>query len=125
MPLARAVTRWKGPAFEKRFRAGLARNLKDAIEAVQAGIVADISTDGAGSPPAHSRPGDPPFRQSGELVKSFSTMVDPAALIAQVGSDAPYSLMLEQGTPRMLPRPYIARNVYFNPQALVLLVRPV
>lgn len=59
----------------------------------------------------HSRPGNPPHRQTGTLVRSITVDsvfdVHGPKIVGRVGTNLPYGKYLELGTSRMRPRPYL------------------
>ena len=74
-----------------------------------------------GSPTYHSRPGEPPLRQSGELVAGFRVEVSGDSLTMK--NTAHHAKYLENGTSRMAPRDLLAgveetrdevRKILFN-----------
>jgi hypothetical protein len=67
----------------------------------------------------HSRPGNPPFKQTGNLRKSIAYEV--SGLVGRVGSNIKkpnYALYLELGTRRMAARPYLRAALLRNKWAL-------
>jgi hypothetical protein len=116
------------PAFHAALFDELARRLDSATTYLRDEVRVDISH------PCdlvhHSRPGDPPFLESGDLWQSYRTLpVDratraawvagqaPWALTAWTGSDLYYALRLELGYhypsgARLAPRPHLRRNLY-------------
>ncbi len=63
-----------------------------------------------------SAPGEPPARRTGNLrmhwngqVKSGSASGGGVSIIAELESQEPYAGALENGTPRMAPRPFVER----------------
>lgn len=65
-----------------------------------------LSTPG----PEPSAPGEPPHKQSGDLVESytFDAAYDGEDVIVTMTPGVPYADALEYGTSRMLPRPHRA-----------------
>ena len=59
-------------------------------------------------PPA-SKPGEPPRRRTGRLVRSLNYRVRRRPLGVSLGADAPYAGFLDEGTRRMKPRPFAMR----------------
>lgn len=57
-------------------------------------------------PPA-SQPGEYPHRRSGDLLASTNgeVIIEPGEVRLVMGSDMPYSILLEEGTETMEPRP--------------------
>lgn len=70
-----------------------------------------------GSRTNRSRPGEPPRRQTGELVRSayaryyIETTPDRWDLRIKFGANAPYFRYLQDGTPRMARRPSIEPTI--------------
>lgn len=54
-----------------------------------------------------SAPGEPPASDTGNLVRNITVEIEPATMSATVLSNAAYSDMLELGTTKMAPRPYM------------------
>lgn len=54
-----------------------------------------------------SKPGEPPHKQTGELLRSVSFEVD--GLTARVGTNKPYGRILELGSRRLAARPWLRR----------------
>jgi hypothetical protein len=121
-------TRWHGPAFDRHVRKRLHENFHEAGKLLRREIERDIAFQGSYLPPVHSRPGQPPYRQSGDLIDSI--MVLPMQLagwpLIVVGSDLKYARFLELGTAYMAPRPFFRRNLYRHASALAALCcRPI
>lgn len=71
----------------------------------------------------HSRPGNPPYKQKGNLRASISYEI--LGLVARVGSNIKrpdYPLYLELGTRRMASRSYLRRGVRIHRAALVAIL---
>ena len=64
---------------------------------------------GTPGPPASS-PGDPPHADSGALRDGIIGGVSPDGARAMLGTNVPYGVMLELGTPRVAPRPWMVRS---------------
>jgi hypothetical protein len=118
----RVQVRWHGPALVRAVHSGLARNLNDAGQFLRREVRRDIAIQGSYVPPVHSRPGDPPYRQSGDLIRSYFVHVDRHALFAQVGSPLDYSRFLELGTSRMAPRPHLRRALLLRGPLIAAIV---
>jgi phage gpG-like protein len=60
-----------------------------------------------------SKPGEPPHKQTGHLLRSVAYEVDEEALEARVGTNVPYGKFLELGTKAGLaPRPWLRRALH-------------
>ena len=122
----RIVTKWHGAAFQAKVHKQQGTNLKAAGEHLRDAIVQDITKlQGSNSPPLHSRPGDPPYKITGDLAASFFAFTDTVALIAQVGTPLEYGRYLEMGTLMMAPRPHIRANLYGNVLLPFVLCKPI
>lgn len=64
----------------------------------------------------HSRPGNPPYLQTGHLRRSITYEVE--GLVGRVGSGLPYGRALELGTRKMKARPFILPNFMRNQATL-------
>lgn len=64
----------------------------------------------------HSRPGEPPFRQTGHLLRSITHEV--SGMVGRVGSTIPYALHLELGTRDMAARPFLRSNLIRHSAAI-------
>lgn len=61
-------------------------------------------------PVTHSKPGEPPRKQTGTLRRSVQAEVDERSLTARVGTNVEYGKHLELGTKRGIkPRPWLRR----------------
>lgn len=83
---------------DRIIRRGVADNGDRAADRLLSGVVDAIQTPGSYSPPVHSAPGDPPFKISGTLAKSYHVQRDRRALAWRLGSDWVVSRYLELGT---------------------------
>jgi hypothetical protein len=73
----------------------------------------------------HSRPGNPPYKQTGELRRSIGWELRALGLIGRVGSNIrtpAYPLYLELGTRRMAPRPYLRAALVKHQAALAAIL---
>jgi HK97 gp10 family phage protein len=63
----------------------------------------------AGTGGEHSRPGEPPHKETGELQASVGHVVqaEPLEIKLRLYADAPYAAYLEFGTSRMRARPFL------------------
>jgi len=90
----------------------LATDLAEAFAGGEAngdviGVVGVLQKAGKSPPP--SNPGDPPNWRTGTMARSWRTRVkgkgDP--IVAVAGTNVKYAEWLENGTKRMLPRPFL------------------
>ena len=111
-----------------------AKKIQGAIESELAAMVTDIASlvagaktkDGVtgiaavlnkkqGTPTSRSNPGEPPYKQTGNLGRSWKTRKRGKKvgkrIVAIAGSDQDYARFLEFGTARMRPRPYVAAGI--------------
>lgn len=120
---------WHGEDWTREFKAGLRKNVAAACTYLTNVIKADISQPGTlvysvipgGKMKktvynfTHSRPGNPPYLQTGLLRSSIGwEFVEggPGNLVAgRVGTALQYGLYLEKGTRKMAARPYIEVNL--------------
>ena len=93
--------RWFGRQVDKAIKQRLATNIRDASELYAAFLRERISVQG----PPRSSAGEPPHKDTGELVASIRVDVDPRNLVGQISSDRPYAIVLELGTEGMAARP--------------------
>jgi len=115
MMTGRFRSTWRGPTFSRKVHKGMADNLTLATRYARDEIRRRISVQGSYVPPNHSAPGGYPYRQSGDLIRSYVYQVDRANLWSAIASDLVYARYLEQGTRIMRPRPHIRRTIYGNP----------
>jgi hypothetical protein len=124
--MSQVRVRWHPQQFVNRVRRGMANNLRDGIKLLHKDVIRSIRTQGHRG--FHSKPGNPPFRQSGELIKSYRTSVNRAALEAQLFSDSPYARRLELGGHGggvyIAPRPHLRPALRSRALAMTL-TRPV
>jgi hypothetical protein len=106
--------RWDGPQFRRKLTARLGSNLGDAGALLVSEIQANIGIQG----PPPSRPGEFPHRDTGELQASFHFQVDTANLGVRVMTDVSYSVELELGTGRVEARPFLARTLILQADAV-------
>jgi hypothetical protein len=102
------VTAWRGPQLTRTIRQTMARRLGQCGRLIHMYLVTTISTQGSYHPPFHSLPGDPPYRQTGDLIRSWQVELDAAGLRVRVSSDSEYVLALEFGASwlNLEPRPH-------------------
>jgi hypothetical protein len=108
------VTGWLGPQLTRIVHREMGNRLDTCIRLIHTDLVHSISTQGSYVPPVHSRPGDPPYRQTGDLIASWQPELDRAGLVGRVSSDSPYVLQLEFGPINPEPRPHGRRAFYTN-----------
>jgi len=113
---------WHGQAFSRRLWRHLDGNLKDAGQYYANAVINDITRmQGSYSPDKHSLPGDPPYRITGDLVRSLMKGIqwDAVRHAWSIGSDLAYARYLEQGTSIMQKRPYLLINLIDNRAGIV------
>lgn len=93
-------------AFAGALKEKLADNLTDAILHFNEELKDKISIQG----PPRSTPGNPPHRDTGDLIDSIRHEVDEDALVAKSGSDLPYALTLELSMDRAYWVPTFVEN---------------
>jgi hypothetical protein len=121
----KVTTTWNGPKYERLLRREFNRRLDHSGRFLRDMIRDDIDTPGydiSGKGrrkkriinQRHSRPGNPPFEQTGELWRSYVYYNHPAFLMTETGSPADYALALELGVKsiRLRPRPHARRALY-------------
>lgn len=138
---------WNGAAWLAAFESGVRRNVSAASIYLANVVKADISQSGSLSYSprlksgkagksrktvynfTHSRPGNPPYLQSGKLRRSIAwELTGPGRLIGRVGTNAksdrgaPYPLYLEGGTRRMAPRSFLRSNLRTHEQTLIAIL---
>jgi hypothetical protein len=121
MMTGRFKSTWRGPTFARKVKKGMGDNLALATRYARDEIRRRISVQGSYVPPVHSDPGQYPYRQSGDLIKSYKYGIDRANLWSWIGTDLVYGRYLEQGTRIMAPRPHIRRTIYGNPVIATLI----
>jgi hypothetical protein len=118
--MSQVRVQWTPGPFVSRMRRGLANNLRDGIWEYRKAVVKAIRKQGR--PGVHSKPGNPPFRQSGDLIKSYRTHTDRRALEAELFSDLIYAPILEL----RMNRPHLRRTLITERRALAaVFTRPV
>jgi len=90
------------------------------IEVEAARLITTGAVSGKGHVP--SKPGEPPSNDSGVLARNIET-VQVAPLKVEVSSNAPYSVFLEYGTSKMLPRPFMGPATQLKKDEAIALVR--
>lgn len=96
-------------ALPGRTRSRALRNVTEATNLFVSEL--KITLGRQGSPGVHSRPGEPPRRQSGRLQREVHGVIDARALTGKVIVPTPYGWPLEYGRksyPFTSPRPFIA-----------------
>jgi hypothetical protein len=140
---------WRGDAFLKEVDAEVARRTSAAAVRLQARIRAEVSQPGTlrygGSRDSkgrslkgtgrattiynftHSRPGNPPYKQTGHLRRSIAWELIRGTLrkvVGRVGTNLKYGLYLERGTAKMKARPYLrATLAKFKSELKAILTR--
>lgn len=113
---------WNGDKFVAQLSSWVGRR-SEAAATILADEIRDLIGH-QGRPGYHSSPGDPPFRQSGELqrsvivrkqaagrVRGFLRAMSLSEQVYEVAVTAPHGPWLEYGTSKMEPRPFMARSV--------------
>lgn len=108
---------WHGDEAKRHVHARAVRFLHRAAITVKNRAKVLLSVAGTGrvkgkkaGPVTHSRPGEPPRKQTGRLRASVAYEVDEASLTARVGTNVEYGRHLELGTKKgILPRPWLRR----------------
>ena len=125
---------WFGNQFAKQMQAEIRRRTYTAARRLSSHIKSEIGQAGTlefhpltkkGRPGkarkriynfTHSRPGNPPFKQTGHLRRSIAWEIVTAGLggptvIGRVGTNLKYGRWLELGTKRMKRRPFIVSTL--------------
>ena len=127
--------KWHGSRFLRAYERGIKRNLDLAAKYGRDSVRADISTPGSYVPPVHSQPGNPPYRITGDVWRSYGYAVTgfPTPKLV-VGSSDPVARYLELGTGvhgpfapghntvHMLPRPHLRRLIHVRGHILARLI---
>jgi len=124
---------WSGDSLEKKIKARIAANMAIAGKLVKENarrlvstkgyriVRAVINVGGVRKTRSHrhlgvttSRPGQSPFKQTGDLQNAIEYKVDKDQLILKVGTNVDadvygYARALEDGTAKMLPRPWLKK----------------
>lgn len=109
---------WRGKQYRELVRREMADRLDVAAKYHRDYIVADISRQCDFV--HHSTPPDSPFRETGDLMKSFKAKVDRRNLVAYVYTTSDHALPLEfgwfsqQANRRIQPRPFQRRAFTHN-----------
>jgi hypothetical protein len=124
--------KWNGDAVQKQFKLLMERRIKAACIYLSKEVKADISQPGtlrynptlkSGKSSrsqktiynfTHSRPGNPPYKQTGQLRRAVGYETFSGTLTGRVGVDlsmASYAKALELGTRRMAARPFLRSNL--------------
>jgi HK97 gp10 family phage protein len=103
MPGGKITIRWFDQQVKAEVRAELRRRLPAAGEMLRDAIVEAISTPC----PPHSAPGTAPHAETGKLRQSIFSDFDAASMTVTVGTPLVYGRILETGSRRMAPRPYL------------------
>lgn len=110
--------KWYGPQVTARLEKKLAGNMELAGRELALRVRTAISI------PVFPRslPGDPPHMETQKLIASYGHETDPVNLGTRVGSDVPYSVYLETGTPTMAPRPHLVSTLIVSANDLAYLI---
>lgn len=81
------------------------------LEMAGAALAADIRRRIAIEGPPRSAPGQPPHMDSGELHDSIVWEADPINMRVYVIADAPHAALVEYGTSRVAPRPFMRESL--------------
>ena len=107
---------WFDTSFLRLMDDEVDRNLRKAGIFVVNEVKRDLSTQGSKTSESatqkHSSPGDPPFRQTGQLRRSIAR--ERVGAEERVGSNIKYARFLELGTLNMSPRPFLRPAVIRN-----------
>lgn len=119
---------WNQASLDRAVRSWGHRVLKSACQYLEFQTESLIAIQGA---PVlrRSRPGEPPRRETGDLIRSWTYAVSTVALEAWVHSDLDYSYYLEVGAAAtfgiILPRPYVRRALLSSLNSLsIILTQP-
>jgi len=113
------IFRWYGDKVTATLRAYYLERLKIVAKMLVGRIKEKISHAGTGrkwpgARRASSKPGEPPARQTGDLMKSITHEIDAINLRAVVGTNLQYARKLELGDDRIEPRPYLRSTLTEN-----------
>jgi hypothetical protein len=96
------------PQANKEINALLSRNLTAGVDHLTEAIQEKISIQGVPTDRRSYR-GEPPRKETGDLYKGYHSYIDHRQLAAQVGSDQPYDIVLEDEN--QLDRPHVRVTV--------------
>ncbi len=124
-------------SFDRMFYAHIRRSLRTASDSLAGSIQDNIDTPGYNNVPTppgvvvvgrrprtinhrHSKPGQFPFEQTGELHDSISVQILRSVIRSRVGSNDPKTLALELGLPaiNLAPRPFLWRTLVIEQNRL-------
>lgn len=105
----KVVLKWEGPKVSRRLNAGVKRGVEEAArlivqEAIRS-ILHDPKTGRIYGGHQASAPGEAPANQYGELVSGFT--IEMKGNRAIIRNRSPHAILLELGTSRMAPRPFL------------------
>lgn len=101
---ARVYLRDRAREFILRLCLLTVRRAKELLSVPGTGLVKGTRV----GPVVHSRPGEPPFKQTGRGRASVTYEFDPEAMEGRAGTNVEYMAHLERGTKRgILPRPWL------------------
>lgn len=101
-----ATMLWRGAAAVAFVHAGVAKLVKRTTNKVHTALVKACS-----KPQPPSRPGEYPHKDSGDFVDTIIQEFDPKGPEGRVGSNDPVAKMLELGTHKMAPRPWLTNII--------------
>jgi hypothetical protein len=110
--------KWYGPQATSRLEKKLGGNMERAGRELALRVRTAISTQG----PPRSAPGQPPHIDTQVLIASYGHETDYANLGTRIGSDVPYSVYLEAGTPDMAARPHLVSTLLASANDLAHLI---
>lgn len=138
---------WGGKPFRFGLQKEMGRRIKAASSYLSSAIKADISQPGTlryervniHGPRnritrsqktvynfTHSRPGNPPFKQTGHLRRTITYEVTGSTawgnMVGRVGTNLKYGRYLETGTRRMAPRKFIVVNLWKHRPTLAAII---
>jgi hypothetical protein len=104
---------WHGDEFFSGITQRITAGVAEASLTLKSKMKELISIQG----PPRSKPGEAPHKDTSRLYNSIQA-IGPAVqgdqVIASVGTDVPYGIMLEYGTSRMAARPWLTRSLREN-----------
>lgn len=98
---------WYGDRVEVEVKGHLKKSVENALKFSEDELKHKCSTPG----PSPSPPGEYPHRQTGALVDSIYYEIDSTGLSGKFGADVEHAPLLEFGTYKMQPRPFMSKFV--------------